>query len=167
MDRKLSKILSICAVGLLVSQVSFGSTITASMPISATVNNSCSAVTASAIAFGNYNPLSSTPSDSDGTIAVTCTNNTPFNVSLNGGTTTGGTIAARKLAGPDGADLSYNLYTDSGHNTVWGDGTTGSVVSGTGTGSAVNETVYGAVPADQSGAVAGAYSDTVTVSVEY
>ena len=166
MDRK-SKLSCIFVMCLLVSGVSFGSTITATMPVTATVSNTCSTVTANAIAFGEYNPLNATPGDADGNIAVTCTDNTPFDVSLNAGTTTGGSIANRKMAGPNGTNLAYNLYTDSGHDTVWGDGTTGSVVSGTGTGSAVNETVYGEVAAGQQGVEAGSYSDTVTVSVNY
>ncbi|KCZ59657.1 hypothetical protein HY30_13710 [Hyphomonas chukchiensis] len=68
----------------------------------------------------------------------------------------------------DGSNtLSYNLYTNSGYGTVWGDGTGGSSdVTGTGSGSVQDLTVYGRMPAGQ-GEPAGDYSDTVTATITY
>jgi spore coat protein U-like protein len=63
--------------------------------------------------------------------------------------------------------IGYQLYSDTGHSTVWGDGTnTSSTVSGTGSGSTQTLNIYGAVPS-LAGAVPGSYTDTVTVTVSY
>lgn len=144
------------------------SNITTNMAVTANVSDSCSTVTANTISFGAYNPLSKAAVDKNGNIGVTCTNGTPFTVDLNAGSGKNASYAERKLTGPKGAVINYNLYSDSSHSTVWGDGKGKSgVVNGTGTGSVVNETVYGQIPAGQSGAVAGDYTDTVTVAVNY
>jgi spore coat protein U-like protein len=116
--------------------------------------------------FGTYDALSPSPLDSTSTISVTCTSGASYSVALNAGTTGGGTIPARLMT--DGANtISYNLYTNSGYGTVWGDGTGGSSdVTGTGSGSVQDLTVYGRMPAGQ-GEPAGAYSDTVTATITY
>ena len=66
--------------------------------------------------------------------------------------------------------LGYQIYSDSGHSTVWGDGTNGSsTVGGTGTGpgAAITETMYGVVPAGQT-VLTGSYADNpVNVTVTY
>jgi spore coat protein U-like protein len=153
--------------GLFISGGAFAGQLTATLPVTATITGSCSAVAPGNLTFGDYNPLDTTALDASDNIEVTCTNQTAFDVALNKGTTEGGTIDGRKMAGPSGALLNYNLYTDADHSTVWGDGTTGELVQGTGTGSAVTETVYGQVPANQNSAVSGSYSDNVTVTVNY
>jgi len=62
--------------------------------------------------------------------------------------------------------LSYSLYEDSGHTTVWGQTIGTNTVTGTGTGLPVTQTVYGQIPAQQAMPV-GAYTDTITVTVTY
>ncbi|MEH6490177.1 spore coat U domain-containing protein [Hyphomonas oceanitis] len=116
--------------------------------------------------FGTYDALSPTPLDSTSTISVTCTSGASYSVALNAGTTGGGTIPSRLMT--DGSNtLSYNLYTNAGYGTVWGDGTGGSAeVTGTGSGASQNLTVYGRMPAGQ-GEPAGDYSDTVTATITY
>tara|TARA_R110001606_G_scaffold228604_1_gene376600 strand:+ start:359 stop:868 length:510 start_codon:yes stop_codon:yes gene_type:complete len=116
--------------------------------------------------FGTYDALSPSPLDSTSTISVTCTSGASYSVALNAGTTGGGTIPARLMT--DGSNtLSYNLYTNAGYGTVWGDGTGGSSdVTGTGNGSVQDLTVYGRMPAGQ-GEPAGDYSDTVTATITY
>jgi spore coat protein U-like protein len=69
------------------------------------------------------------------------------------------------MTGPSASGLSYFLYSDSGRTTNWGN-VTGSWVSGTGTGTAQNLTVYGRIPASQS-ALIGSYADTVTVTITF
>jgi spore coat protein U-like protein len=115
------------------------------------------------MAFGTYVPTAASTSTS--TVSVTCTNTTPYNVGLNGGTTTGGTVTGRLMAGSGGATLNYQLTQDSTHATNWGN-TTGSWVGGTGNGSAQAITVYGQVASGQYVAP-GAYSDTITATVNY
>ncbi len=67
--------------------------------------------------------------------------------------------------GSDG--ITYGLYKDAARSQLWEDANTpGSTVAGTGTGSAQSATVYGRVSA-QGTPSAGAYSDTVVVTVTY
>ena len=109
--------------------------------------------------------------DASSTVSAKCTKGTTFEFSLNGGSTVGGNIAQRLLDGPGAETLQYNLYTDAGRSTLWGDGTTGVTVPGTGTGMAnwIPATVYGRVPdnATNQAAAPGAYADVITVTVTY
>ncbi|HSN72952.1 MAG TPA: spore coat protein U domain-containing protein, partial [Steroidobacteraceae bacterium] len=71
-----------------------------------------------------------------------------------------------------GGSLNYNLYTDAGFTTIWGDGTGGTgnqVGSGTGLGNSQAYTVYGQIPDSGTNlnSAEGDYADTVTVSVIY
>ncbi len=67
--------------------------------------------------------------------------------------------------------LAYNLFTDSGFGTIWGDGagTTSSVaIAGTGMSSVGTTIVYGRIPlVDAQAAVSGIYTDTVLVTVVF
>ena len=62
--------------------------------------------------------------------------------------------------------LAYNLYQDSGYATLWGDGTTGSKVSLTGTGSTQTSTVYGTLSLNQY-IKPDNYADNLTVTLTY
>ena len=144
-------------------------TTTTTFQVSATVLKTCS-VAATALAFGNYTPGAGQATGTS-TVNVFCTKTTPFTVALNGGATTGGTVAQR-LLGLGANTLQYNLFTTNAYATVWGDGTGTSVTqsgAGAGLGSAVGLTVYGQLPdnATNQGAVPGAYTDTITVTVTY
>ena len=142
---------------------------TTTFQVSATVLKACS-VSATALSFGNYTPAAGAATGSS-TVNVLCTKTTPFTVALNGGTTAGGTVAQRLLA--NGANtLQYNLFTTNAYATVFGDGTGTSVTqagAGLGLGTAVPFTVYGQLPDNvtNQGAVPGAYTDTITVTVAY
>ena len=77
-------------------------------------------------------------------------------------------LATRKMT--SGANLlNYKLFTDSARTQIWGDGVEGETVmfADTGTGTAQSNTVYGLIPASQTGAPAGVYEDTVSVTVRY
>jgi spore coat protein U-like protein len=113
------------------------------------------------MAFGTYTGVVATATS---TVSVTCTNTTPYNVGLDPGLSTGATVTTRKMQ--NGANLlAYGLYSDSGHSTNWGN-TAGSWVAGTGNGSLQAITVYGQVAAAQF-VNPGAYSDTITATVNY
>lgn len=134
---------------------------------------SCS-VSATTIAFGGYNPFSSSPLDSAGDITVSCSLGgllsllVSYQIKLATGGS--GTYSPRRMS--SGANtLNYNLYTSSGRSTVWGNGTgsTGTVSDGylLGLGTTVRHyAVHGRVPALQNGR-AGSYLDSITVTVEY
>ena len=140
---------------------------TSTLGVSATVTANC-AVTTSPIAFGNIDVTTSANVDGTGGISVTCTNGTAWTATADAGTGSGATLAVRKLT--SGSDLlNYALYTDSGHTTAWGDGVGGTTatITDTGTGTTQSKTIYGRVPTGQTGAPAGSYSDSVTVTVTY
>ena len=59
--------------------------------------------------------------------------------------------------------LSYEIYTDSGHSTVWN--ATNSIPLTT-TGVSQSVTIYGYIPAGNV-QPAGSYSDTVTITATY
>jgi spore coat protein U-like protein len=103
--------------------------------------------------------------DTNSPLVVQCTNTTPYTVALNKGSTTGGTITQRLLVN-GAATINYNIYTDTPGGTLWGDGTTGTTVGGTGNGAAQTITIFGRVPA-QTTPAPGTYTDTVTVTVTY
>jgi spore coat protein U-like protein len=144
---------------------------TTTFQVSATVVKNCT-VAATNVVFGNYTPTAGAVT-ANGTVSVSCTKSSAFTVSLNKGTTTGGTIAQRLMTdGVAGDTLQYNLYTTSGFATVWGDGTGSSVTqggTGTGMGTPVALTVYGDLPdnAANQAVPPNSYTDTITVSVAY
>jgi spore coat protein U-like protein len=122
-------------------------------------------VTASAVAFGIYTPLTTAPST--GTISLICVVVIPESVTIALTTGASGTFAARTMSSGAGT-LSYNLYTDAGHSVIWGDGSGGSstvMLPITSLGLA-NATVYGQIPS-QDPAPGISYTDTITVSVSY
>ena len=143
------------------------------MPASAAALGLDCSVSATGVAFGAYNPTNSSPTDATGNVHVHCTVIlvsvlSQINISLDEGGS--GSFAPRKMS--SGANLlSYNLYKEATHTTVWGDGTGGTgiwtdnaliAVFGTN----IDHTIYGSIPAGQYVA-AGSYADTITVTVEF
>jgi len=138
----------------------------ANLGVSATVNSNCS-ITANPVAFGAVDTLSASPVLGTGSVNVTCTKNTGWTASANIGTGSGATFATRRMTF-SGNTLDYMLYRDSARTEIWGDGTSSTfTVTGTGSGAAQSFTVYGQVPGSQSSAPAGAYADTVAVTITY
>lgn len=140
-----------------------GNTLTSTMlAVSQAASPSC-AVTAGTLGFGTYNAAA--PTLASAAVTVNCSSGAAYQVSLGAGNNAAS--GARRMTGPAGALLAYALYRDSARTVAWGDGTAlGARVSGTGTGAAQSLTVYGRIPAAQTSA-AGAYSDSVVVTVEY
>jgi spore coat protein U-like protein len=148
-----------------VAGIAFAGTSTTTFDVTATVLAVCD-VTASDLAFGNYDPNSGTPNDASTTLSVTCSNGETYDIALDEGAGTGATVAARLMM--NGANtLSFGLFTNAGRTTSWGDGTLGtSTVAGTGNGAAQSISVYGRIPIGQLVA-SGAYTDTITVTLTY
>ncbi|HEX2243753.1 MAG TPA: spore coat U domain-containing protein [Gammaproteobacteria bacterium] len=130
---------------------------------------------ATGIAFGRYNQLSSSPVDS--TITVQCSKDSGaptilnYTILLSAGQS--GSFAPRKMA--SGANrFGYNLYTDAARLRVWDTGASGAVTVSSAVnlrlrGKSVdpaNFGVYGCMPGGQN-VPAGSYSDTNTVTVNY
>jgi spore coat protein U-like protein len=120
-------------------------------------------VSTSGLNFGTYDVFSSVNDDITATITVNCTKNRAYSISLSSGS---GTFGSRTLTGTAGA-LTYNLFLDATHLTIWGDGSSGTgTFSGTATGASIGTPVYGRIPARQNVHV-GAYSDLITVTVTF
>ena len=144
----------------------FASTASSTMSVTATVTANCT-VSTSALAFGNVDTISGSNVDSTGGLTITCTNGTAWSAAAGVGGGSGASYANRKMTA--GANLlNYNIYTSAARTTVWGDGTSSTAaIGGTGTGGAQSVTVYGRVASGQTSVPAGAYADTVAVTVTY
>lgn len=166
MNKRLLKL--VIAGALLVPTASaLAATTTTTFSPSATVVASCS-VTASALNFGNIDPLTNATTATTGTttIDVTCSNGTSYDVGLDAGTATSATVTTRAMTSGSNT-LQYGLFTDANHTTNWGNTVGTDTVTGTGDGTAQPITVYGQIPSGQNTAPTGTYTDTVTVTVTY
>ncbi|AIO68105.1 spore coat U domain-containing protein [Burkholderia oklahomensis] len=167
---KQSSLIKLAVAAALASVAAVGSatTTTTTFGVSAQVNATCLIDSASALTFPAYTPGTGDQAATS-TITVRCTNGTSFNIGLNAGTTSGATVANRIMTSGSN-QLSYSLYQDAQHASVWGNTPTNDTVNGTGAGmttaNAITKTVYGKVP-DQPNAVPGSYADTVTVTVTF
>lgn len=129
--------------------------------VSSSIAGSCSAVTATELAFGTYNGAQN---DQTGIIAVTCTTGTAYEIYLDNGIHYSAPHRRMKH-GASAYYLNYDLYRDTGRTARWGN-TDPDDVHMTGDGTAQDITVYGRMPAGQSGPV-GDYTDTITVTVTF
>lgn len=143
-------------------------TSTANFNVTLTLQANCG-ITANPLNFGTSGVLS-TAINQQSTVAITCTNTTPYNVGLDAGTVTGSTVASRLLAGTatgnTGTTVNFELYQDTGRTTIWGNTQGTNTVAGTGTGAAQTIPVYGQVPT-QSTPKPDTYQTTVTATVYF
>lgn len=138
--------------------------------VSASVVKSCTvgAGVSSNINLGTV-PSTATNIAGTNTISVSCTSTTPYYIGLtpsNASTTGAGTMSG---TGGNTDKVPYQLYSNAGLSTPWGNtgtyATPSNGVSGSGTGSAQSIPVYAKAPsADYT---PDSYSDTVTVNVNY
>ena len=139
----------------------------AALSASATVAEAACTISATSVAFGTYDVFATAPRDSTGTVTYRCgPSDHHITITISRGSST--TFTPRTLVNGT-AWLQYNLFRDAAFATVWGDGT-----GGTATYFIVNPpnnqdvvlTVYARVPAEQD-VPAGAYADSVVVTLEY
>lgn len=147
-----------------------GTDSTKTLTVTATINSSCAIQANATLAFGVYNPTSGTDNDNSTNISFKCTKNSIFDVGING------TVGSRSMT--NGTDtLAYELYSDSGRTTAWGntqdtntvDADNSADTTGNGITSAATaqvRTVYGRITAGQD-KEAGSYSDTRTITIYY
>lgn len=155
------------AAAFLTATPAMADTKQSNMAVSASVAANCT-ISAGALAFGSVDTLSATAVTGTATVAIACTNGTTWSTTADVGTGPGATFASRRLRTAGGDVLNYSLFTDAGRTIVWGDGTSSSsAIPGTGTGTNQNVTIYGRIPAGQTGAPAGNYTDTVSVTITY
>jgi spore coat protein U-like protein len=151
------------AAGVLLSSAALASQ-SAPMTVQANVVATCELSSVPLIDFGNLDPTIDNVTQGD--ITWKCTNGFDTVIKLDGGGSTN--ILARTMTGA--GTLPYQLYTDAARTQVFGDDVDGvsAAVSGVGYATAGNVTVYGRVlQADAATAVAGAYSDTVNVTIVF
>lgn len=130
-------------------------------------------IAASSLQFGPYDTLSLVPLDSVATVTVSCSGQPGEAVSYRIGVSAGGSgsTAARRLRGPGGAALDYNLFTNGARSLVWGDGSAGSLFVGdtlslTGGAQQRSHPLYGRIfPRQNVGP--GTYTDTLVISLEF
>ena len=135
--------------------------------VSATVNKQCNVSVATDV---NLGPVPHTQTNTQGTTSfgTTCTNTTAYSIGLSpsNNSTTGSGVMKSKSNSATNTDLvPYQLNSTAGvGGTPWGS-LAPNTVAGTGTGLAVNRTVY--VVAPSANYRPDDYTDTVTINVTY
>lgn len=134
-------------------------------------------VEATAMNFGDYDPIEGQPATTTGNITIYCSKNKlDVTVELDGGTAAS---FQPRLMRSGSETLAYNVYADASHSQVLGNGNSGTVRAACSTGqnrpgcAAVNDpgrgsgamlTLHGLVPASQNVAV-GSYTDQLQVTI--
>ena len=104
--------------------------------------------------------------DITGRVEVACAEPAEFTVELTPGF---GDYGERRMRGPGGAELRYNLYVDPGRRLVWGDGASGGTAVLRGRNDGRRPTtlpVYGRVPGGQR-VPPGSYGDNLAVRLNF
>ena len=165
---KLVRGLLLAAIAILpLSSAAMAATATTTFPVSATIVKNCS-IAAAPLAFGNYDPVvvnAAAPLNATSTVTVACTKGVSATVSLDLGlnhANATGTSRAMSTAGP--AYLSYEIYQDAGHTTVWNLVNTVAYVSASKAPFAITD--YGQIPAGEDQPV-GVYGDTITATITF
>jgi spore coat protein U-like protein len=125
--------------------------------VAAQTPGSCD-VSASAVSFGEVDVRRNT--ETTGEVRVRCDAPTRFSLALSPGH---GDYSARRMRGPSGAELVYNLYIDAGYSQIWGDCTSSGCLSGQ---NSADFVIYGFVP-KQRPVRAGIYNDQLTVTLTF
>ena len=146
-----------------ISTTLFAASATAPLGVSASVAQNCT-ITTAPVSFGVYDTITGTAVAGTGTVNVACTTGASgltidLSTGSNGPSATGTTRAMNNGA----SILNYDLFTDSGHGTVW---STGYAVGNAPSKASRAFTVYGLVSANQD-VPAGSYIDTVTAQINY
>lgn len=139
---------------------------TASFNVTANVAANCTIV-AGSLGFGSYDPVvanASSPLDQTSTITVACTKGTSATVSLDLGTHTSGSTRRMQSGTTATEYLAYELYTTSGHATVWN--TTNTVAYNATSKASSSLTVHGRVAGGQDVETAN-YSDTIVATITF
>jgi spore coat protein U-like protein len=159
-----------CFVGL-VSLGAFAGT-SGTLDVSASVTTTCNVQTGAAtLAFGVYDPVVANAStgldlSGSGTFTLQCTNGEQPYITLDDGQTAGATDSTRAMSQGTGGTktpMSYNVYSDSSHSTLW-PSTGGYQYPSQMNGTAQTVTVYGLVPKGQNLA-GGSYTDMIAINV--
>jgi len=142
-------------------------TATANLGATATVINNCTISTA-VLAFGNYDPVNvnaAAPLDGTGTVTIACTKGSTVTIGLGLGSNASG--ATRRLTDGSGNFLTYEVYQEAAHTTIWGNAGAALLSPAAAPSKAArNFTAYGRVPSNQD-ITAGIYTDTIVATVNF
>ena len=130
--------------------------------VTAIVEPDCT-ISATDMSFGTY---SGVQLDGQSQIALTCTNGAAWNVGLGAGNFPGATVTSRRMTGPGNTPMAYSLYRDPTRTLNWGNIVGTDTLSGTGTGTRQEVSVYGLVPPSQN-LPDGVYQDTIVATVTF
>lgn len=136
------------------------------MTVTATVAKKCT-VSATPLAFPEYDPTSAAPVLATASISVLCTKaSETYWIGLEDGANAAAAGGQRRMA--NGAQyLNYDLFSDAGRTVAWRNVShAGGVITSTSAATANVKTVYGRIPAGQD-VNALTYTDTVRISVNY
>lgn len=133
----------------------------------ASASAACSVTSVSALAFGTYDPFTSVPRDSSGSVTITCSGLIGLvTVDLSAGQST--VMTARTMN--NGANLlSYAVYFDALRTFIMGNGVAGTSHYGPAVaalGIPITFQFYGRIPARQAVAP-GTYGDTLVITVSF
>lgn len=156
-------LLGLLAAGGLSSSAMAASPATATMDVKINIVGACT-VTAAELDFGNNGVLANVINQ-DSSLTVTCSNGLGYNVGISDGANVSSSVRRMKGVTSPNEFITYELYKNSGRTERWGAAGVARQ-PGTGTGVAQTIPVYGQVTS-QSTPTAGAYSDTVAVTVDY
>ncbi|MDH6087640.1 Csu type fimbrial protein [Umezakia ovalisporum] len=141
------------------------------LTVQATVIAGCT-ISTDPINFGDYDPIGNHSVNAlyaTGTVITTCTSGSSTRITLDQGVyadpASTNNAPLRRLSDGSGNFLSYGLSQNASGSLVWGNDAN-SDLEVLGTGSAQNNTIYGAIPPGQLTSV-GSYSDTVVATVDF
>ena len=123
-------------------------------------------VVATPLSFGTYDPFNPVPLTATSSLNISCKPPKKIfsiTVQLTAGN---GAISQRLMTSSSGDQMLYNVYADSSHATILGDGTAGSISPNRTVtkNTPWNLTLYGNVPALQN-LPPGVYADTLTATI--
>ena len=157
----------------LVSGAAFGGSASGTLSVSATVNTNCTFVNPT-LTFTAIDPTAGVASTGNATLSVKCTKGTTLvDIKLGPG---GHQIATSKRQLANGAvTIPYQLFTDAGLTTLWGDSATTGIgnklSSGFSAFTSVNTaqtfTIYGQILAADEDVAANTYTDSVAITVDF
>ena len=155
------------AIAAVVATPALAATTTNTMPVSVNVINSCT-VAATPMAFGAPTTIGSANIDTTSTVSLVCTNGASYDVALDSGLNAVGTQRYMSNGATTPVKVPYGIFTDAARSASWGSTTGTNTVAGTaGTSGAVTLVAYGRIPSTATSVGAGAYLDTVTVTVTF
>lgn len=156
-------VLPLCLAALAAGASAQAATATGSFQVTATVQATCQVLNTNDLDFGAYDPLAAGNLTASTTFQVRCTRGAGNFIALSQGSNgNAADCLNRAMNGPGADTLSYDLLDGA---TPWGCGAAQKTFSAANNAPATF-TVNGSIPAGQF-VQAGAYSDTITITVDF